>query len=270
MYDGKIVEVFIASPSDVVNERIRVHEILDDWNIINTKKLKYILKSLRWEKNVYSSFKTQAQNIINEQALTDADIVIGIFKTRLGTPTEEYESGSVEEIKKHIENKKPTMVFFSKENVNPATFQQEQYNQLQAFKSWCQNNGITFDYNDIEDFSEIIRRQLGLIMNNDEYFKNTVNSNESIVYKKSLSGIQKDLIEFLKNLVMFQKEIRKMEEFVADIGDYRFQKILPYLIDLRILNAMKTNNGFHFITLINFGSYTEKDIENAIDDIQNS
>ena len=74
MYNGDIIEVFITSPSDVISERRIVHNLIEEWNIINTKNRKMILRPITWEKDLYSSFGQSAQSIINEQILDEADL----------------------------------------------------------------------------------------------------------------------------------------------------------------------------------------------------
>lgn len=42
------------------------------------------------------------QSIINEQILDKCDFLVGVFWKRIGTATDKYASGSVEEIEKHM------------------------------------------------------------------------------------------------------------------------------------------------------------------------
>jgi hypothetical protein len=265
MYNGTIIEVFIASPSDITDERNIVHSLIEDWNIINSQKTKIILKSIRWEKNVYSSFGSTPQNIINEQSLKNADLLIGIFGIRLGTPTEEYESGTVEEIKKHIDSNKPTMIYFSNKKIDPSTFEKDQFDKLQEFKKWCQEKGITFDYLNIEEFKDIVRTQLGLIINNNVYFK----IDNIVENKPLLNSKQKELLSFFKIFGDIQKGKIKIIDFINKIGDYKFSKIVPILKELKILNAMKGRDGWSVVVMNGYNDYSDKDISDIINDIEN-
>jgi hypothetical protein len=65
---------------------------------------KAILKSVGWEHDVYSSLNGQEpQEGINNQILKNSDLLVGILWTIIGTPTKEYDSGTVEEIQKHMQ-----------------------------------------------------------------------------------------------------------------------------------------------------------------------
>ena len=202
MYKGDIIEVFITSPSDVVEERKIVHNLIEEWNVINTKKQKMILRSITWEKDLHSSFGESPQSIINEQILDDADILIGIFNARLGTPTKEHDSGSVEEIKRHIEQNKPAMLYFSNDKINRDTFDNEQYDKLKLFKDWCKDKSVYFEYNDTTEFTKIVRTQIGLLLNNTDYFYEEIPYNQPERYRKPPQK-QNDLIQFLMRLHEF-------------------------------------------------------------------
>jgi len=170
MYSGDIIEVFVSSPIDVVTERKIVYKLIEEWNIINTRNRKQILRSITWEKDVYSAFGESAQAIINKQILDDADILIGIFNARLGTPTKDYNSGSVEEIIKHIDKNKPAMIYFSNVNIERKTLDIEQLNKLDEFKNWCKDKSVYFEYDDMTNFENMVRTQIGLLLNNSNYF----------------------------------------------------------------------------------------------------
>jgi len=110
------------------------------------------------------------QEILNEQILKMSDLLIGVFWTRLGTPTEKAESGTVEEIKEHIKAGKPAMLYFSSQPVQPDSIDPEQYAKLKAFKDECKKNGLYESYDSIADFQEKFRRQLTMKVFNHEYF----------------------------------------------------------------------------------------------------
>lgn len=179
MYKATVIETFIASPSDVTQERKLVREMISEWNVINSKNRNVVVKDLGWENDVYASFSEgRAQESINKQILENADLLIGIFWTRVGTPTAEYISGSVEEIQKHINAEKPVLIFFSNAPVRPDSVKQEQYEKLQEFKEWCLSKGLINSYDSIDEFVSILRRQFGLLMNQDVKMLQLIGINE--------------------------------------------------------------------------------------------
>jgi len=267
MYNGEIIEVFVSSPVDVITERKIVYKLIEEWNIINTRNRKQILRSITWEKDVYSAFGESAQEIINKQILDDADILIGIFNARLGTPTKNYNSGSVEEIIKHIKKNKPAMIYFSNANIERKSIDIEQLNKLDEFKNWCKDKAVYFEYGDIDNFSNIVRTQIGLLLNNNSYFNSLTKRNDT-EQNHELTQKQNDIIQLLSQ-ISEDRNIKKLEAYIKEIGDYRFKKIIPILKSLDILDVIGAIGGPTVLTRQGFEEYSKQEIENIIDDIKN-
>jgi hypothetical protein len=110
------------------------------------------------------------QTIINEQILDKCDLLVGVFWTRIGTPTKEYSSGTIEEIESHISSKKPAMLYFSGQPVVMESVDVDQYKELQVFKELCQSRGIYESYDSHADFKDKFYRHLQLKLNHHPMF----------------------------------------------------------------------------------------------------
>ncbi|OGV48574.1 MAG: DUF4062 domain-containing protein [Lentisphaerae bacterium GWF2_52_8] len=170
-YTATVFKVMIASPSDVSPERAVVRERLAEWNIVNSDSKKTVLLPIGWETHTSPEMGDRPQSIINKQVAKDCDLLVGIFWTRLGTPTGEYESGTVEEIEEHIKTSKPVMLYFSDAPVRPDSVDTKQYERLKEFKESCKTKGIFETYSDLNDFKEKFYRQLQIKLNQESYFK---------------------------------------------------------------------------------------------------
>lgn len=177
-FESMVYQIMIASPGDVENERNIISKTIYEWNTLNTYKDKIVLLPVRWETHSSPEMGNGPQEILNDQILKMSDLLIGVFWTRLGTPTEKAESGTVEEIREHIKAGKPAMVYFSNQPINPDNIDYEQYTKLKQFKEECQSMGLYVTYNSLEDFQEKLRRGLSLKISNHEYFKDKNISNE--------------------------------------------------------------------------------------------
>lgn len=248
MYHAKVLEVFIASPSDVTIERNLTEKIVQEWNAIHSKNNGTILLPMRWEKNVYSDFSSTPQNIINKQILENADVLIAIFWSKIGTPTKEHESGTVEELRLHIEAKKPAIVVFSKKPL-PQDYDRVQFDQLQLFKKWCQSCGVYFEFERSNDFNELIRNQLSLVLN-----KNFLSPQKNIFHNDSKSiaktnRVKDDAIEFIKNIPLFQQSSGNLQNHIDQIGDYRTSKLSGFLKETGLLTIRHTLGGRPVLTI---------------------
>lgn len=104
-----VLRIFLASPSDVKAEREMIFVLKEDLDqlIGMDKNIKFEI--VNWERNTYPGKGIDAQDVINQQINNEYDIFIGIFWQRFGTPTNRYESGTLEEYenaKKKYENDK--------------------------------------------------------------------------------------------------------------------------------------------------------------------
>jgi hypothetical protein len=100
--------VVVASPLDISEERKAVFDSLTELNrtldIQGTS-----LKVIGWEDYSSPGVGPDAQQVVNRQILDEYDILIGLFGTRLGTPTSQARSGTVEEIEKALSRQNAAM-----------------------------------------------------------------------------------------------------------------------------------------------------------------
>jgi hypothetical protein len=166
-FSATVLRVMIASPGDVQKERAVVREVVSEWNSTNGAHRNVLLLAMGWETDVAPEMGDAPQSIIDKRILKDADLLVGMFWTRLGTPTASYASGAVEEIEEHLKAGKPAMLYFSSapaplDSVDPA-----QYQALKAFKDSCKTRGLFETYADVDDFRRKVSKDLQLVMNSD-------------------------------------------------------------------------------------------------------
>jgi len=159
----------IASPGDVQNERDTVRDVLEEWNSVNAAHRNVMLLPLGWETDVAPEMGDEPQKIINKRILKDADLLVGIFWTRLGTPTSGYASGAVEEIEEHLAAGKPAMLYFSSAPAMLDSVDPQQYAALKTFKDSCKSRGVFEVYSDVGDFRRKFSKDLQIVLNSDGF-----------------------------------------------------------------------------------------------------
>lgn len=170
-YKAVVYKIIIASPGDVEDERFAIREILYEWNTTNFDINKIVLLPICWETHCSPEMGDRPQAIINKQILRDADLLVGVFGTRLGTATGEYDSGTIEEIEEHMKTGKPVMLYFSSAVINSENTESEQYLRLIELKKEFESRGYIETYSDLNDFKAKFRRQLYIKINKGEYFQ---------------------------------------------------------------------------------------------------
>ena len=157
---GLIFRVLVASPSDCVQERKAVPEIIYSWNAVNSLRSAAILEPVLWETHATPAIGDRPQAIINKQLLHQCDLLIGVFWTRLGTNTGVAESGTVEEIEEFRKDGKPVLLYFSSAPVVPESIDYEQYQKLITYKKAMQDQGIVFSYDSVSTFRDLLQRHI--------------------------------------------------------------------------------------------------------------
>ena len=155
----------IASPGDVAAERAIVREVVSEWNTTDGSHSNTMLMAIGWETDIAPEMGDAPQSIIDKRLLANADLLVGIFWTRLGTPTASYASGAVEEIEEHVKAGKPAMLYFSSAPVSPDSVDSDQYRALKSFRDSCKTRGLYATYGNIDDFRRRFSRDLQLTMN---------------------------------------------------------------------------------------------------------
>ncbi|HEY6347093.1 MAG TPA: hypothetical protein VIY49_36850 [Bryobacteraceae bacterium] len=164
-YSAEVRTVVIASPSDVSQERSLIREVIQEWNTIYTRDRRIVLMPVGWETHAVPEMGGRPQAIVNKQLLEEADLLVAVFWTRLGSPTGEADSGTVEEIEKHLAAGKPAMLYFSSAPVRLESVDAAQYQALRAFKDRCKSEGVIEEYSDFTEFRIKFSRQLAMTVN---------------------------------------------------------------------------------------------------------
>jgi len=158
-WSATVYKVLIASPNDVQSERNAVTATLHAWSDVNGERQGIIFQPLRWESHAVPEMGDRPQAIINKQLVDKCDVLIGVFWSKLGTPTGVEESGTVEEVKECMAAGKQVKLYFSKRPI-PQEHDSQQFEALRKFKEWCMSNGLVSEFESEADLREQIGRAL--------------------------------------------------------------------------------------------------------------
>jgi SAM-dependent methyltransferase len=147
--------VLIASPSDV--ERDLVFQAVAAWNgSIGSVNRRVVFVPLMWEKHAIAEADQSPQAAINDQLLDRADLLVAIFNSRLGTPTDGYPGGTVEELSRR--KGRAALFFLDRPQVDLTDEGVNQLQKLAAFKNSFK--GFAKNYRDGDDLADKVREQL--------------------------------------------------------------------------------------------------------------
>jgi len=144
----------LISPRDVQQERNALADSVTRWNAQIGDTLGARVELIRWEIHSAPDMSAPPQKVLNSQIVEDCDFAVAVFWYRLGTPTEDFSSGSIEEIERLRESGKRVLIYFSSQAVPQGALDIDQFKSLQEIKSKYQQEGLLGTYNDIEDLKQ--------------------------------------------------------------------------------------------------------------------
>jgi hypothetical protein len=157
--------IFIASPSDTTDERDKIQSVIYDWNSVNSMNYKMTLQPVRWESDAIPDIGDGPQEVLNKQLLPKCDMLVGVFRNRIGTTTKNAESGTVEEINEFIKTNKPVILYFCNQLTSNNEIDSDQKSKLDDFKRSIKEKGIVWEYSTVEDLSRTFFKHLLLKIN---------------------------------------------------------------------------------------------------------
>ncbi len=165
-----ILQVFVASPSDVQDERLALEAVVKELNATWSRSLGIVLELFKWETHVRPGFAQDAQSVVNDQSPRDYDVFIGIFWSRAGTATERAASGSIEEFERAFARRQLTgsapelMVYFKEAPLHPSKIDPSQFLALQQFRASLQaRGGLLSVFEEVASFEASVRAHLSAI-----------------------------------------------------------------------------------------------------------
>jgi hypothetical protein len=154
----------ICSPSDVANERNAIDETIASWNAHTGSSLDARIEAVRWERHAVPEMGAPPQEILNRQLVEQSDFGIAVFWSRVGTPTAQYESGSVEEIQELLRAGKRVMVYFSNAAVPQDRLVDDQFARLRQLRAEFEKAGILATFGSLEELKLLVNLHLTSLM----------------------------------------------------------------------------------------------------------
>jgi formylglycine-generating enzyme required for sulfatase activity len=155
------VRILIASASDVAKERKIVEEEIEKWNTVNRDVNRIVLEAVRWETYDQTTIGERPHEIIYLQIVDQCDFAIAIFHSRIGKNTGLAPGGTVEEVRRIIDQGKQVICWFS-EMPFPYDVDPDQIKETRAFRTEIQSKALCDTYKDLNEFRQKVAIQLAL------------------------------------------------------------------------------------------------------------
>lgn len=158
-----VLNVLVASPSDVSEERDIVTSAVHAWNAAHYATTGIMLNPIRWETHSFPASGDRPQAIVNRQIVDEGDFLIGIFGNRLGTPTGEAQSGTIEEIERFRKAGKHVALYFSTADV-PRSADRDQLKALEDYQRERQKDTLYSTFRTHDELRQRVTQHLPMIV----------------------------------------------------------------------------------------------------------
>ncbi|HEV7238619.1 MAG TPA: TIR domain-containing protein [Thermoanaerobaculia bacterium] len=162
----KRLKVFVASPSDVAEERDIVTIVVEELRRIVGSIRDVELEAVRWETHAWPDVDDDAQALINRM-IGEYDVFVGFMWRRFGTPTRRAESGTGEEFERAYDSfrrfGRPKIMFYFRTAPFYTTDlgDLEQFTRVVEFRKKLEDAGVLFwQYVEPLDFERFVREHL--------------------------------------------------------------------------------------------------------------
>jgi len=131
-----------------------------DFNDEHASALQVVLLPVLWETHSRAELGTAPQELLDKQIVDSADVVVGVFWTRIGSPLPDGVPATVHELERSVEADKPVLLYFSNQPASPLTIDTEQVKAVQEFKKRADSWGIYRAYDSVNSLVEQVKRDL--------------------------------------------------------------------------------------------------------------
>ena len=110
-------EILLSCPGDLNDQIDIVRRCINRFNETVGRQNNVVLELKHWSTSSYPKSGQSGQETLNQEFVEDCDAAIAIFWSRFGTPTDEYGSGTEEEIQIMLDSHKQVFMYFCTKNL---------------------------------------------------------------------------------------------------------------------------------------------------------
>ena len=179
-FQATVIPIMIASPGDVQVERNIIREVILEWNDVHIFEEKVTLHPMGWDTHSSPELADRPQELINTRQLKKCDLLVGLFWSKLGTPTGKAKSGTIEEIEEHHSKGKPVMLYFSSKGIPPAKYDKVQIEEVEKFKNDCKKYGLVEEFESDADLKDKFVKHLRIALNENPFLQSLRTKEKSV------------------------------------------------------------------------------------------
>lgn len=215
-------DLLISCPGDAANAVDVIKCVVEEFNQQFSDALGITIRWRYWKDSVYAESGGKPQDLLNKQIVDTSDLAVAIFKTRFGSPTDNYGSGTEEEIERMLSEGRQVFMFFDESPVSPADFDSAEYQRVQEFKGRYKDKGIFWTYKSEDEFKNVFRAHITrhfMTLSNE----NAAEGKSELVIRSYTEGGLKEDIQLLPfdmgGFISSNKLIAQIRDLIKQISE---------------------------------------------------
>ena len=161
----QLFRLFVGAPSDVTTELAIIPRLITEWNRDHGPASRARLEFMNWRTHSHPEAGDRPQALLNKQLVDRSDIVVGLFRSRFGSPTGMADSGTEEEIRRGIRQRKEVLVYFASLPKPKQRKGRSELGRIEVFKRQLGRHALYHVYTDESAFEGAFRQHLAATMN---------------------------------------------------------------------------------------------------------
>lgn len=152
-------DILFSCPGDVVSHINMVRKAIDSFNETTGMEHQVTFMLRHWSISSYTESGKSGQASINDQFIKKCDAAIAVFGDKFGTPTEEWRSGTEEEIEIFLNEKKQVFMYFY-EGGKSKDADPDELKKVREFKKKYSPRGVHASYQNEDQLTSIVKDHL--------------------------------------------------------------------------------------------------------------
>ena len=195
-----IYDLLISCPGDVTGYLQLIKEAVDNFNKLYGSLNNIQVSIKHWSTDSFPESGDKPQELLNKQIVRECDAAVAIFWTRFGTATDNYGSGTEEEIEEMLSADKQVFMYFLEAPIIPSNIDIKQYEKVQEFKERYKDRGIFFIVKDEIDFQRLFTNHLSITDKKTLSDENILPKQFSLLESKFINEKQSKINEYIDEL----------------------------------------------------------------------
>jgi hypothetical protein len=159
-YSARVHRLLVSAPGDILTDDLRtVERRVQTWTATYGESFGAVVVPLHWRSAAAAAHGDRPQAALNAQLVDSADAVLALFWGRIGTPTGEAPSGTIDELERALDNGKVVGILRCKRPYPPDV----DTKQLRDLRDWLDENrsrSLVLDYESGEALSQHVEQFL--------------------------------------------------------------------------------------------------------------